>query len=259
MSWLHEDHRFRLAIAVNDVGGGSAAQEITFDLATISDLDQFWDSIIDQVTGLDIVPTDADGNTVIIYDLNAFNYAARTGTVRMSGYTTPAEGMVLIWLYYSRTAAPDQTGAPTFVAPLTSSVEQGRAADRQIISAPERPGATSPRAEVSKASAEVLHLWWNLTALLEQRPDDSAGSRLYEELDYAQFDVELAGATQAAMFDETGTSFVFDPDGDHTWVRTTIKAGTTAVSYTAILTVGTTTGRVLEARAKLAVNDVDET
>lgn len=254
MSWATSDQLYRLPVSINNVGGAGGAIDWTLDLSTLGD--EFWDLVADTATGYDIVPYDADGSTLLTFDLTGYSYANRTGTIEVDAYTAPAEGMLCCWLYFGDAGAGDQTAVVAIAGAKTAYCEPGAPKGRILKAGPERPGSTQPAQEVYKTTADQVFLWWDITGLLEQRTTSDEGSTRYEEPDYAQFGVEAAGSEEAAQFDETYTRFVVSDE--RLWVRTLTKAGTDATGYTARLRLGTSLGQILDCRALVFVNDAEE-
>ncbi len=244
----------RVPIIVNNLAGASP-KDVTVDLSTLGDW--FWDGV--RADGFDLQVTAADGNSLLTFQREAsWNTGTRQGILSIGNVTLPStNAMCPLWLYFKTSAVPtDASVTVTPTAPLTGHVEAtGQTPTTAIVRwRPERRGATSPRHAFTKASADEMHLWWDLRGQLQRFRRARHGAQLYEEVDYFQFQVLQAGAPVAATFTES-EGRLFHP----ALIRTTVKAGTNTQSYTPSLTVKTTLGRTLNLRCKLTVQDVDET
>lgn len=256
MSWYNSAWQFRRAITI-DNSAAAAAPDVSFDLPT--DDDHFWANV--QSDGDDVRVTNSAGRTLLTYDVATWNQANRTGTVRIDAPALEATaGMYLAWVYYGNSAAATGAGVPVIAAPVTAYIDLGAPTARRILVRPEAPGATVARAVVQKTASEGVFVWWDITDELEPRNRQFAGRNRYEEPFYCSFRVTLAGAAQAGMVSATAQRFV--EIGNRVWVRTFVQAGTTGVTYTAELTVvtrpSTSNYRTINPRARLIVEDVNE-
>lgn len=122
---------------------------------------------------------------------------------------------------------------------------------------PQTPGATTPRAQASKAVEDETFAWWDMTELLIGRCAPYAESFADEGIDYvADFSVLLAGSEVASRTDLSETRFV--EIRNRYYVKTRVKGGADDTDYTLELKVVTTHGRTLTARALLKVRNLDE-
>ncbi len=255
MSSFDEAWARRRPIAIDNTTGSST---IDAEFTIPEDWDDFWDHV--QSDGDDIRLVDADGVTVLDYQIAAaptFDVSARDGKLEINDYAAPtSDGTVLVWLVWDNDSATSAAGSFSTNTPKTCSVELGCPSPPLVVGDREREGDTAPRRRMSKAPAEELHVWWDLEGLLSERCELNNGTSRYEEIDYVQFQVlNAAAADQSAMYDETETRFGRQGQSE-ALVRTTVKAGADGDDYTLSLTVGTTTGRVLNPRALLQVRAV---
>ena len=250
MSWFDSDWTHRAAIVADNLSGAA-----TIDITAVlpSDFDPLWDNI--QADGDDFRVTLADGVTLATYDLDAFNYASKQATIEIDNLSAGStDAMIVAWLYWGNPAA--SSGVTPFVPSSAKTgylVADCMPAGHLVTVAATRPGDTKPATRIQKTTSEELHIWWDLRAVLSRRAANFAGSPLCEEVDYLQFTVERAAATEATLFTESETRLLGSG-----LVRTTIKAGQDGNDYTLILTVRTTAGKTLNPRAMLLVRDIKE-
>jgi len=253
MSWYSEDWKFRAPIAVNNNGGAST---IDVECAVPYAFDQFWANVQSDLD--DVRITLADGFTVASYALNGLNYANRVVTLQVDGVSaTSSDGTALLWLYWGNAAAAAATTSVTISSAKTGSITMSTPRLPVIRAGTERPGDSTPRQRIAKASADELDVWWDLRPLMATRARAHEKSRLLDEVDYVQFAVTTGTgggiSTHTSMMDEAKTRFIHPA-----WVSTRIKAGTSGTDYTASLTVGTADGRTYNPRALVKVRDVSE-
>ena len=258
MGWIDGGWAKRAAITVDLASWSSGTIDINVVLP--KDWDEFWGGI--DSSGNELRVTKADGYTLVSYDLAGFNATTRTCTIQVDGVTPTAgsEGVMLLWLYYSKSGAPDASTSVTITNPYSGYVELAAPrADRIIRARPEAPGASKPDATQTKEDDVTTYLWWDVTGLLHGRRERDNGSLRYEEPDFIAFAVELSGSPQGAMVNATKSRFV-EYDG-RMYVATLVKAGS-ADNYLAKLTMTTTgTGsisQVVVAKATLTVQDITE-
>jgi len=121
-------------------------------------------------------------------------------------------------------------------SPKTGTLEvtvPGSGSDYVIPCRPETPGATVPRAEVGKQVAEELHVWWDLGRALTKRGKRYNNSRLLEEIESAELVVNTGGGSAVTSMVDNDENRIVHPH----YIRTTVKAGTTATNYLLTLTV----------------------
>ncbi len=239
--------------------------------------DDFWDTI--DTDGYGIRVCQSDGYDLSTYEWttatggSAFNKANRTGTLVFGSaaatYTTNQDEPRVYWLYYDpESAATDGSSTPPTTGDnYAADVIRARPAAPLILAGRESPGAATPSQVVGKMSAEEVRIIWDLTGVLNEAFGVAFGvsERVsWEEVKELSFDVQLAAASQSAMvgLSENGLSHF---DG-RTYATTVVKAGTSGVIYTAILSITTsvpTSGQAvrqtLEYRCLVKVQDPDET
>ena len=252
MYWYSSDFSHRAAIII-DNHGGSNTIEATVPIP--EEWPEFWDLVLS--SGNDVVVTNADGVTVAAYKLASWDYAANTGTIEIDafGASSSAAG-IACWVYWGKTGASSQQTAFTHsTTPKTGTIQiavPGSGSSPVVSCRPEPPGATSPRTEIAKASGEDIHVWWDLSRVLARRSVPYQNTRHLEEVDNVRYTVESQGSAVTSMSDNASICQV------GSFIRTTVKGGSSGSNYVAILTVITDSTRVLDFRCAVRVNDVTE-
>ena len=255
MAWLKSGSSwiYRHSMTIDNSAGAAGAIDATIDIP--SDWDAFWTTV--NSAGDDIRVADADGYTLLTYDLASWNSTTRVGTIELDNYSAPAGAMLQVHLYWGNSGASAGLSAFAPAAAKSGVIEVGTVVGPRIVTVPERPGEARPRVMLAKASTETIWVTWDLSREMQRRLTPNAGSDLYEEIDYASVNVYLAGVDQTGMYTTTATRYL--PNHQ---VLTEIKAGSDGSDYTIQLTVVTTTPagktRTLKRRAWLKVRDVDE-
>ena len=98
MSWYDNAWLRRQSITVDTIGGGGT---VDITIAVPVDWDQFWNEI-NQTDGRDIRICDADGRTLLTYNLESFSLATRTLIIEVDAYAAPGLGMCQIWIYWNK-------------------------------------------------------------------------------------------------------------------------------------------------------------
>ena len=259
MGWLDGGWANRVAITVDLASWSSGAIDI--EVTIPQDWDAFWDDIDN--AGAELRAVAQDGYTLLTYDLSGFNKATRTCNLQIDGLTptTGAEGVMLLWLYYGNSGAPDASTAVTITSPFNGYIcLASPRSDRTIVGRPEASQASVAKELVAKEDDVTTYLWWDVTQLLHGRRDVNNNSATFEEIDYAGFAVEAAGVPQAGM--STAGSNRFVELDRRMYVATLVKAGTAPTVYLAKLTLTTTSpgdiSQVVVAKSRLKVQDITE-
>ena len=256
MSWILEigasgQWGYRASLSIDNSGGGAGA----FDAAVVipSDWDSFWDNI-DQADARDVRVRRPDGFTAVTkYDFAGLAVATRALTLEIQD-AAPAAGMLHYHLYWGNASAVDAKSAFAPAAALTGYAELGTPGRRYGLVQPELFGNTKPRILWSKAVSEQVFAWFDFAPLLQARRAPFQREVGFEEISYVSLvDVQLAGATQAGMFDVTATRI-----SNGSVVGVLLKAGTTGTQYTVLCRIVTSKGRTIEARALLFVQNFSE-
>lgn len=263
MSWFDDNSgnpkRRRIALNIDDTGGSGGTVDVSMSIP--KDLDVFWTNI--ESTGADDLDvTKADGLSAQTFQLSSFTYASRTMVLELDNFALVSTGkMEIAWLYFDQASPVNSEGSFTAATPETSHILDACPVQGPVLQAqPDPPGAGIPLQRISKKSTETLHVWWDITDVMERRCNNFAKYDLYEEPAWLDIDVELAGVSQSTMFTADETRLVFTPEQRYL-VRTTIKAGSDGQDVTLILTVGITNGttvRVADFRAICEVGDTAE-
>lgn len=251
MSWYNDSWKYRAPLAIDNTAGGAGAADITCVVPV--DWDFFWDTV-NQTDARDVRVCDSDGRTLLTYDLDGFNLGNRALTVEIDNYTLVASATRQVWLYWGNSGAATAVSAFAPAGAKSAYALVNAAGARFIRVGPQRPGETKPRNVVTKASAEQVYLWFDFSPVLHRRADQYNSDKGFEELaDVTSVDVQLAAASQAAMFDATATRFL-----EGGIVRMLVKAGSSGTDYTAICRCTTSYGQTVEGRALVKVRNVSE-
>ena len=255
MSFYDANFLFRQAVSID----GSAANAGTIDatIAIPSTWSQFWSNV--RSDGADIRVTAADGVTLLTYDLDSWNYSAKTGNIRIDGLahsTNSAQNSTRIVRVYwgDADASAAASNNIQIASAKTGSICLGRPGTGGypiIRCASPRLDVDETAAVITKQSTESIRVYWDLSDMLARRDTAYEGSHVLEEIDYVTFAVkDVNGGAQAGLTDLTKIETV-----DPYYVSTWLQSGTDDNNYLLTLTVYTTEGRILDFRATLKVND----
>ncbi len=246
---------YRRAVSV-DSSASAAAADAAFTLPP--SLSEFWD-VVDS-SGNELRVTDADGFTLLTYQLSGFSKTNRTGTVQLDNISAGVASVQQVWLYYGMSGASSGAGSFVYSASKTAVLYPGAALvdPSPIFWRPQRPDDTRPRETRTKSADEVIWLQVDFSAALQRLDSPGDGQAQYEELDEVTYAVTLAGVTQAGMASASSVRFIGSGI-----VQVLVQGGASGSSYTVEVIARTTyptqqTGRTLEARALLVVKDVSE-
>lgn len=261
MAWLDSDFSHRLEVAVSASSAGSFDVSIPIG----SSVSRFWDHVDD--AGEDIRITYGDGKTEgLVFQLVGFSYANKAVTIEVqafsAGTTNPAVHQLHV--YYGNASASSTSGSFTASAAKSGKVSNARPRDLLLMPGRPQPGSTKPRGIVQKSTNETLTLWINANPILTRAIAPVEDRDLYDEIAYVTLDVELAGVSQAGLFDTAFTRFV------GRGIRIQLKAGVVNTEYTVLLGVAVSTPnepvnastapvRIEEYRMILSIRDPDET
>lgn len=252
MSWYSANYKRRAALSVDNTTGGATSINVTCTIPT--DWDDFWQHI--RSTGEDIKVTLNDGVTLATFAKPTFTFSTRSLVIVVDGVAVTADKVNTLWLYWDYSAETSAgTGAATGTSAKNAYVELSQPTPPNIIVCrPVPPSDTRAAAVIAKSAAEVTHIWWDLAAMLEQRPGTYAGQRLREEIAAVGWVVYASTTPQAGMVTANKTTIV----GAGSVVKTLIQAGTSGTNYTGRLTVTTSLGRVLEFSCEVRVRTPTE-
>ena len=250
MSWYSKSWSMRWPVLVDNSGGGTSPVDLSIALPTV--WPDFWDRV--QSSGADVRVADADGVTLLTYQLNSWNYANQTGTVEVDNYSPPKAGEpFVVWLYFGNAAASSAAGSFTASTPLTGYVHPGAATGPLLTGSPASVGSTEPGQRVQKTSKEITFLWLDLSREMERLPVAHQGSVAFEEVQHLDYEVLNNGTDEAS--EKNWTELRVLPGSR---IRIHHTGGTDGDDRTLSLAVTTTTGRTLNPRVLLNVRDIDE-
>lgn len=249
MSWYDSNWTLRLPVSVNNLGGSGT---IDVSLTVNPDVALFWDNV--RADGYDVRFTDRTGNSVLAYNRTAWNYSTRSAVFNVDAVSVGnADSICAIYMYFGRASITDGSTSPTISGAKAAAIGLSAPGSPKVLLAPFRPGETIAQQKLTKAAAEEIDVWIDCRSALQKRAQASAGSIRYEEIDYATVQVLSGGTDDAGRYDETKTR-ISDPG----WVMVRVKGGSSGSDYTLVVTIGTSQTRILEARAIVDVQDIDE-
>lgn len=261
MAWFGESWSHRLEVAIPASGSGSFDVTVTIGSA----LSRFWDHVLS--SGNDVRITYGDGKTDgLVFQRASWDYANKSATIEIQAYSAGTSNAAVhqLHIYYGNSGASDAAGSFTASSAKTGYVSNVR--PRSVIPIPGRPqpGEATPRTIVQKTTNETITLWIDAAPVLAGALRPVEGRDLYEEIAYVTLDVELAGSSQAALFDTSFVRFLGRA------IRIQLKAGTVDTDYTVLLGIAVATPnepvnattapvRIEEYRMILRIKDPDET
>ena len=249
MSWYNSNWQYRLPISVNNLGGAST---IDVNVIPTGDVELFWSKVAS--TGYDVRFTASDGASPLAYNRASWTHATRSASFNVDAVSAASsDATVVIFMYFGYSAASDGSTSVTIASPKTGSIEVASPGTPRVNLVPFRAGETLAQQKVTKAAAEQIDVWIDCRKALQSRSDAYSNSQRFEEIGYIQVAVEEGGTDDAGRYDEALTT-ISDPG----WVKVRVKGGSSGTDYTLIVTVGTSSTRVLEARAVVDVQDIDE-
>lgn len=260
MSWYQlgaNPWQFRRIISVdNTAGTPGAAIDVTHVLQP--DDDEFWNNV--QSSGQDVRVCDTDGRTLLTYDLDSFSTSTRSGTIEVDNWNPPGVKMSALYVYFGNGSASTAVSSFSPSSPKTGYLEIGRPTARIFRVRPERAGDTKARSQFVKGAHESVYVDFDFSAVLERAMVPGRGRMVWEEIAYiSSTTVEAAGVDQAAMHVAANDRIV-----DFGRVRVWVTGGSSGTTYTVVCKIVTArpgqtpSGRTLEARARLYVQNVTE-
>ena len=252
MAWMDADWTYRAPILVDKLTAGTAAVDVT--ALVPATLEDFWANV--RTDGYDIRITEADGITPLTYDFDSFSVANRTCTLEIQGFVPPHEdAMCVAWLYWGNSAASDGRTIFTPATPRTGYLTAARPAGVLVRHRRPMPGQSAPSDTIALTTGEDLRPWLLLDDALEPLAAAYEGRLWGEEIAWIQEQILRADADDSTRYDETQIRM-----SGRGAIRAHVEDGilTDATDYTLRLLVGTTESRIIDARALLAVRDIDE-
>ena len=255
MSWYKDlsasqAYKYRWPITVYNSGAsGSPNVRITIPTAW----DEFWNTVLS--TGFDVRFTSHDGLTVLAYERASWTYASHTATFDVSAVPSPAAGVAIFWMYWGQASAADGAGAAVAHS-LTGQVSLMRPDPRRLFAyRPSTPASTRPPDTIAKTANEKILVWVNYAAAIGRRIGVANDRDIYDEAASMVMDVQIAGATQAAMFDQSEVIAI----GRRTpLIGLWVQAGTTGSDYTVIGKMTSSEGLIMEHRVRMQVRTTSE-
>jgi hypothetical protein len=248
---------FRRSISLDSTAGAAAADAAFTIPPTLA---EFWSEI--DASGNELRVCDSDGYTLLTYQLAAgFNATTRTGTIQIDNIAASVAGVRQLWLYYGMDGVSSGAGSFVYSASKSAQVYMGAplASPPPIRWAPQRPADTTPRESRTKAVDEVIWLTFDFGDALQPLLGSGDNQTQFEELADITYAVTEAGVTQAGMISASSVRVI-----DGRYVQVLVQGGTDGEDYTVSVLARTTypngqTGRTLDARCLLVVQDVQDT
>ena len=240
MSWLDEDWSNRHPVAVNhSTGTSSYYAEIAID-PTFTD---FWASV--DSSGDDIRVTEADGRTLVPYEVIDWNYAAKTATVLYGSVnTTTGRQSSVNFLYWGNASA---TNAESTIAPLAPGVAK-QAYILYVALSPLTPVFRSPALIGSRPSGfYTMVIGWegwiafDVTDSLFSLTTPHEGHTRLEEVQAITVQTTESGSNYAGGYDANNTAITETNNAVLIWMW--VKGGSSGTSYVDRVTIETTKGR----------------
>lgn len=250
MSWYSSNWGYRLPVAIDNTSG---ATTIDATITVPIDAELFWSKV--ETDGHDVRFTGSDGVTVLAYNRATWNHGNRSAVFNVDSVTCGSnDATAVMFMYFGNSAASDGSTSPTITGAKTGTIELAcHTGGQTVLLAPFSPGETIAQQKITKSSTEEVDIWVDCRRALQARCQSYEKSRRYEEIDYVGVQVTSSGTDDTGRYDESKTT-VSDPG----WVKVRLKSGTSGTDYTLVVTIGTSTTRVLQARALLDVQDIDE-
>tara|TARA_R100000234_G_scaffold56126_1_gene33812 strand:+ start:309 stop:1064 length:756 start_codon:yes stop_codon:yes gene_type:complete len=250
MSWYSNTWGYRLPVSINNTSGATS-----FD-ATITvpfDAQIFWSNV--ENDGHDVRFTSSDGMTVLAYNRATWNYSDRVAIFNVDSVPCASnDATAIMFMYFGNSSASDGSTSPSISSAKTGSIElASHVGGQTVVLRPFRAGETIAQQKISKTSNEEIDVWIDCRRALQKRSVAFNKSRRLEEVDYIQVQVLANGSDQSGQYDESKTTL-----SDPGWVKCRLKAGSSGTDYTLAVTIGTSQTRVLQARAIVDVQDIDE-
>lgn len=236
VSWYRESTyvwKRRASITIDNTGGSAGTIDAEGTLP--AEFDDFWTYI--DGSGVELRVTAADGTTKLVYSLTGFNKTTRAGTLSIDGMSSFGDGVHQAFLYWDSTGTPTGAAATVITTPKTLYIETCGPGPHIVRGLAPRPGDTNPARKIQKGAGETIRVAFDLAPVLKRRTRPYQGYPYCEEIQWADYVVNLAGNAQSSM-KTAANSRLFGGR----YIVVDIKAGTTATDYTILPTVRTVDG-----------------
>lgn len=244
--WYDRNFSNRLPVALD--GSATAAGTVDATIALTGLAAEFWATI--QADGDDVRACDAAGTGSIDYDLESFNYSAKTVTIELDALTHHVTNTITVaWIYFGDADAGNLEDGITTSSPLTGYTLFTGPGAEPIYDLGSLAGATTPTQRRQKRSTETLFLWFrvgpfgDLAYPYEERGLPPEGPR------------SLSMTTPIGITAPTSAIRLYQAANNEIFARVTVSGGTSPNDYDLVLTVVTTEGRTLNGVVRLTVQD----
>lgn len=248
-TWWDDDFPFRVSVMLD---GSFSGANRDGEISIPTDWDEFWDNVGDTTNGYDIVIVDPGTNQPATFQLQSFTFANRDCVIELDGLAVQYEARHF-WLYWGYASATDASTTFTPAGTIQNGyVELGgpARADLYVTAGADAVGSQPPY-ELVKHSAEDATIWVDFGPLLRTRLRAHNGSKGFETIDYASYEVEDAGTPAPSLKNDAGIRILAGR-----LVGFPITGGTAGTDYTATLAISTTLGRVLNETVLVTVQDL---
>ena len=203
MSWFDENFQYRYPVAIDNAGATA-----NYDLSVVipSAWDTFWESI--GSNGFDVIPVSPSGN-LIAFQRSGFNYANRTLTLQMDSYELTTASVNLIYIYFKKASASDQSSVVTISTPKDGQIWLGKPANMVVGPMTFTGGASSPSQTFVMNTSTSAYIWFNIENLLAKRFSPYNERMNYEEIQYCKVRVlDSGGSSVGGMVSQLNTRFI---------------------------------------------------
>lgn len=251
MTWYDENYRNRQIVAIDVTGGTGVAATVDVEVEIPTCFDVFWDSIRSDFK--DVVVTDEKGELVNFARKSGANYSNRVLILQLDGYGVQSDDSTAVcYVYFNY---PDETTdhstSVTITSPKKGEILLAAPHSRIVSSRAAQSATDNPIQSFTKASTDVVHVFFAISSSLARRITPCQGRN----------DMEGLSHVTIHSYDDTGT----DDDGRYEvtetqfgsgFVRATFKGGDDGESYAIAVKMVTTLGQTIETRAILRVIDL---
>ena len=203
MSWYDENFTYRYPVAIDNAGATA-----NYDLSVLIPpaWDFFWESI--GSNGFDVIPVSPSGN-LIAFQRSGFNYANRTLTLQMDSYELTTASVNLIYIYFKKASASDQSSVVTISTPKDGQIWLGKPANMVVGPMTFTGGASSPSQTFVMNTSTSAYIWFNIENLLAKRFSPYNERMNYEEIQYCKVRVlDSGGSSVGGMVSQLNTRFI---------------------------------------------------
>lgn len=252
MRWFDADYSKRFPIVLD--GSATAAGVVDATIALTGLAAEFWATI--QADGDDVRACDASGAVAIDYDLESFNYSAKTVTIELDNLTHHTTNTVtVVWIYFGDADATNAEDGITTSSPLTGYTLFTGPGAEPVYDLGSPVGATTPTQRRQKRSTETLYLWFRVGPFGELAYPYEESALPPEGPRSLSCSASVVPGGSGTLTANTSAIRLFQASNGELFARVTISGGASANDYDLVLTVITTEGRTLNGVVRITVQD----